>query len=130
MAAAVYSFHRREEVKFPARQAPCGMPVKRCLGIIFDMQSKILLRGVAIGIGVAVLTPLVIAALAPALKPVARSALKAGIRVDEKGRETVEVFGETIEDITAEVEEEMFDAHEDEHAESDVEVGMVGSTRK
>jgi len=76
------------------------------------MQNNDLFRGVALGIGVAVLTPLVIAALAPALKPVARSALKAGIRVYEKGRETVEIVGETIEDITAEVEEEMIDAEE------------------
>lgn len=94
------------------------------------MHSKTLIRGVVIGIGVAVMTPLVIAALAPALKPVARSALKAGIRVYEKGRETAEVFSETIEDITAEVEEEMFDAHEEEGADSDVEIKIASSAEK
>lgn len=94
------------------------------------MQSKILIRGVVIGIGVAVMTPLVIAALAPALKPVARSALKAGIRVYEKGRETAEVFCETVEDISAEVEEEMLDAHEQENADSEMELKMVDKVEK
>ncbi|MCB1755106.1 MAG: DUF5132 domain-containing protein [Gammaproteobacteria bacterium] len=67
-------------------------------------------KGVAIGVGVAVMTPLVIAALAPVLKPVARSALKAGIRSYEKARESIEVFNESMDDIIAEVEEEMTSA--------------------
>ena len=68
-----------------------------------------LFKGLAIGFGVAVLTPLVIAALAPVLQPAARSALKAGIRVYEKGRENIELLGETMDDIVAEVHEEMHD---------------------
>ena len=69
-----------------------------------------LMKGLAIGFGVAILTPLVIAALAPVLQPAARSALKAGIRVYEKGRENLELLGETVDDIVAEVHEEMHDA--------------------
>lgn len=68
------------------------------------------MKGLAIGFGVAILTPLVIAALAPVLQPAARSALKAGIRVYEKGRENLELLGETVDDIVAEVHEEMHDA--------------------
>lgn len=68
-----------------------------------------LFKGLAIGFGVAVLTPLVIAALAPVLQPAARSALKAGIRVYEMGRENLELLGETVDDIVAEVHEEMHD---------------------
>jgi len=97
---------------------------------VLDMQNNDLFRGVALGIGVAVLTPLVIAALAPALKPVARTAFKAGIRVYEKGRETIEIVGETIDDITAEVEEEMLNAHETVHDVTDNQDEMADSMQK
>ena len=69
-----------------------------------------LLKGVAIGIGAAILVPVAIAALLPIVKPLARSAMKSGILAYEKLRETVEEFGETLEDMVAEVEEEMTDA--------------------
>ena len=65
-----------------------------------------LLKGVAIGLGAVVVVPVVIAALAPVVRPMARSALKAGIWAYERGREKVEEFGETVDDIVAEVEEE------------------------
>ena len=71
-----------------------------------------LLKGVAIGLGVVVVVPVVIAALAPVVRPMARSALKAGIRAYERGREKVEEFGETMDDIVAEDEEEMIVARE------------------
>lgn len=80
------------------------------------VRNDDLLKGVALGIGVAVLVPLAIVALAPVVKPVARSVMKAGIRVYEKGRESLEEFGETIDDIVAEVEEEMLDAREAKEA--------------
>ena len=66
-----------------------------------------LLRGVAIGLGAAVLVPVAIAALAPVVCPLARSALKSGVRVYEKGREKFELLGETVDDIVAEVEDEL-----------------------
>jgi hypothetical protein len=69
-----------------------------------------LLKGVAIGIGAAIMVPVVIAALAPVVKPLARSAMKGGILAYEKLRESFEEFGETVEDMVAEVEEEMIDA--------------------
>jgi hypothetical protein len=80
------------------------------------VRNDDLLKGVAIGIGVVVLVPMAIAALAPVVKPLVRSAMKTGVRVYEKGRETLEEFGETVEDIVAEVEEEMIDAHEAKEA--------------
>jgi hypothetical protein len=75
-----------------------------------------LLKGVAIGIGAAILVPVTIAALLPIVKPLARSAMKSGILAYEKLRETVEEFGETVEDMVAEVEEEMIDAEAVEEA--------------
>jgi hypothetical protein len=74
------------------------------------VRNDDLLKGVAIGIGAAILVPVAIAALAPVVKPLARSAMKSGILAYEKLRESVEAFGETVEDMVAEVEEEMIDA--------------------
>ena len=75
-------------------------------------RNNELLKGAAIGLGVAVLVPVVVAALMPVIKPMARSALKAGIFAYEKGRESLEGIGETVDDLVAEVEEELVDAHE------------------
>ncbi|MGD2111832.1 MAG: DUF5132 domain-containing protein [Gammaproteobacteria bacterium] len=75
-------------------------------------QNNDLLKGAAIGLGVAVLVPVVVAALMPVIRPMARSALKATIYAYEKGRETLEGIGETVDDIVAEVEEELVDAHD------------------
>ena len=80
-----------------------------------------LLKGLAIGIGVAIMVPVVIAALAPVVKPLARSAMKNGILAYEKLRESVEAFGETVEDMVAEVEEEMVDAQAAEEAMAEAE---------
>jgi hypothetical protein len=80
-----------------------------------------LLKGVAIGIGAAVLVPVVMVALAPVVKPLARSAMKSGILAYERLREAVEEFGETVEDMVAEVEDEMIDAQAAEEAMAEAE---------
>jgi len=80
-----------------------------------------LLKGVAIGIGAAILVPVVMVALAPVMKPLARSAMKSGILAYERLREAVEEFGETVEDMVAEVEEEMIDAEAAEEAVAEAE---------
>ena len=53
-----------------------------------------LLKGLGIGLSAAVLVPVVFSALAPVLRPLARSALRAGVMAYEKGREAFEEFGE------------------------------------
>jgi len=73
-----------------------------------------LMKGVGIGLSAAVLLPVVFSTLAPILRPLARTALRAGVMVYEKGREIFEEFGETVEDVVAEVREELVDAHESE----------------
>lgn len=75
------------------------------------MRSDDLIKGAALGIGVALLVPVAMVALAPVLKPLARSALKTGMLAYEKGREAVEELGETLDDVRAEVEEELMQAH-------------------
>lgn len=68
-------------------------------------------KGIAIGIGIAILAPVAIAVLSGAARPVARAALKSGILLYEKGREKVAEFGEEIDDLTAEARAEMEQAH-------------------
>ena len=77
------------------------------------IRNDDLLKGVAIGLGAALVVPVVISALAPVVKPLARSALKAGVCAYEKGREGLEELSETVDDIVAEVDEELFDSQND-----------------
>lgn len=65
------------------------------------------LKNTAIGIGAAILVPIVAKTLAPFVRPVSRSALKISVVAFEKGRETFAEFGEIIDDMVAEVREEM-----------------------
>lgn len=64
-----------------------------------EVFSNDVTRGVAIGVGVLAAGWL----LAPALRPVARSALKSGLLLVELGREKMAEAGEAFEDLVAEV---------------------------
>lgn len=72
-----------------------------------DLLKNPTVRNTAIGIGVAVLVPIVAKALSPLVRPVARSAVKIGVVAYEKGRETFAELGEIVDDMIAEVREEM-----------------------
>jgi hypothetical protein len=72
-----------------------------------DLAKNDLARGIAIGVGAAVLIPMAAVALAPYLKPAARTAIKLGILALEKAREVAAELAETLEDVTAEVEDEL-----------------------
>ena len=63
--------------------------------------------GLAIGIGAAVFGPIVLPILAGAGKPIAKAAIKGGITLFEKGKETAAEFGEVFEDIVAEARAEL-----------------------
>lgn len=76
------------------------------------VRNDDLVKGVAIGVGAALLVPVVITALVPVIKPIARSIFKAGLTVYETGRERVEQMGEAVEDMVAEVEEELVESRE------------------
>lgn len=81
-------------------------------------------RGVAIGIGAALLAPIVLPALAGIAKPLARAAIKAGIIAYEKGREAAAEFGEVMEDLVAEARAEL----EQHHAEASGAVAAATTT--
>lgn len=60
-----------------------------------------------VNLTVAIVVPIVVNAVAPFVRPVGRSVLKTGILAVEKLRETASEFGELVEDLTAEVQEEL-----------------------
>lgn len=64
-------------------------------------------RGLAVNLTVAIVVPMLVTAVAPFVRPVGRSVLKTGILAVEKLRETASELGELVEDLTAEVQEEL-----------------------
>jgi glycerol kinase len=72
-----------------------------------ELGKNELARGVAIGVAAAVLIPAAAIMLAPYWRPAARSALKLGIRALEKAREAGAELAELVEDVTAEVQDEL-----------------------
>lgn len=60
-------------------------------------------KGLAIGLGIGAVGLV----LVPALRPVAKSALKGGILLFEKGREWMAEASESLEDVVAEVRAEL-----------------------
>jgi hypothetical protein len=68
-------------------------------------------KGLAIGIGAAILAPLLLPVIATAARPVARAAIKTGIILYEKGREAAAEFGEVMEDLVAEARAELEQSH-------------------
>ena len=81
---------------------------------LFDNGLKgNILTGLAIGVGAAVLAPAVVPALANVAKPLIKAAIKTGIIMLEKGKETAAELSEVFEDIVAEAKSEMTEAHSD-----------------
>ena len=75
---------------------------------IFDGGWKgNIVTSLAIGVGVAVVGPILIPVASSMLKPLAKAAIKGGIVLYDKSKEMVEEGKEIIEDIVAEVKSEM-----------------------
>ena len=75
-------------------------------------QLEAILRSAAknelvVNLTVAIVVPIVVNAVAPFVRPVGRGVLKTGIMAVEKLRETASEFGELVDDLTAEVQEEL-----------------------
>ncbi len=82
--------------------------------------------GLAIGIGAAILTPVIIPLVAAIAKPLAKATIKGGLLLYERGREVVAEAGEVVEDLVAEVKSEMAQASNGTEAV----VGQAGESRK
>jgi hypothetical protein len=61
------------------------------------------LTGLAVGIGLVVLAPAVV----PALRPMAKSMIKAGVVAYEQGRQMLAELSETTSDLVAEARQEL-----------------------
>lgn len=80
------------------------------MGLLDDVLKGNVVTGLAIGIGAAVLAPLVIPVVASVAKPVAKAAIKGGLILYERGKETFAELGEVVEDLAAEAKAEMAEA--------------------
>jgi hypothetical protein len=63
--------------------------------------------GLAVGIGAALLAPVVLPALGGLLRPVAKGVIKAGLIVYDRGREATASLSEMTGDLAAEARAEM-----------------------
>ncbi|MDD5033144.1 MAG: DUF5132 domain-containing protein [Methylococcaceae bacterium] len=72
-----------------------------------DLIKNDLARGIALGVGAALVAAAAIPVIVTATRPLARVALKSGILLLEKGREVMAEAGENFEDLVAEVKAEM-----------------------
>lgn len=82
------------------------------MAILDDVLKGNILGGLAIGIGVAIVGPVVLPVLAGIAKPLAKGAIKSGLLLFEKGKETVAEMSEVFEDIVAEAKAEIEEAHQ------------------
>lgn len=68
-------------------------------------------KGLAIGIGAAVLAPVALSVLSGFGRPAARAAIKSGIILYERSRETLAEVGEVFDDLVAEARYELEQDH-------------------
>lgn len=81
------------------------------MGLFDDVFKGNIGTGLAIGIGAAVLGPIVLPVLSGAAKPLVKAAIKSGILLYEKGKEVYAEMGEVVEDLVAEAKAEIAEAH-------------------
>ena len=75
---------------------------------LFDNGLKgNIFSGLAIGIGAAVLAPAILPILVGAAKPLVKAAIKGGIVLYDRGKESFAEVGEVVEDLVAEVKAEL-----------------------
>jgi len=72
-----------------------------------DLFGNNVVTGVAIAAGAMLLAPVALSVVAGVGRPLARTALKSGIILYEKTRETVAELGEAFEDLVAEAKAEL-----------------------
>jgi hypothetical protein len=61
----------------------------------------------AVGIGAAILAPVLLPVVATAAKPLVKGVIKVGVTLYEKGNEALAEAGEVLEDLLAEAKSEM-----------------------
>jgi hypothetical protein len=64
--------------------------------------NRDLVRGLAIGVGVGLVAPMLFPTVARAMRPTVNAAIRAGVTAWERGREQLAEWGEYAEDMVAE----------------------------
>ena len=72
-----------------------------------DFFKSNVVTGLAAGIGVTLLAPVLLPMLARIAKPLTKSVIKTGMTVYEKGRESFAELSETVDDLVAEAKVEL-----------------------
>jgi hypothetical protein len=72
--------------------------------------------GLAIGIGVLILAPIVAPAVAAVVRPMAKASIKSGLILFEKARELIAEAKESLEDLAAEAHAEIVQQRQQEAA--------------
>lgn len=83
-----------------------------------DLFKSDVAKGVAIGVGIVALSPMVAPVMAKLSRPAARATARTGSVFYEKGLETLAEMGEILEDFAAEVKAEFAHMHEQARAET------------
>jgi hypothetical protein len=71
-----------------------------------DILKSHIVVGVSAALAVTVLAPVLVPVIVTIGRPIAKSLLKGGLMLYEKGREAVAVAGESVEDMVAEIQAE------------------------
>lgn len=74
---------------------------------IEDFFKKDTGKGLAIGVGIAIIAPVVLPVVAKTVRPLVKEAIKSGMLLYEKGRENAAELGEGIDDLVAEAKAEV-----------------------
>jgi CheY-specific phosphatase CheX len=77
------------------------------MALFDDVLKGNIVTGLAIGIGAAILAPVVIPLFANIAKPLAKATIKGGIQLFEHGKEAFAEVAEITEDIVAEAKAEL-----------------------
>lgn len=77
------------------------------MAILDEIFENKMITGLAVGIGAALLAPVIVPIATSILRPLAKSVIKGGILLYEKGRETGAELAETLEDLVAEARSEL-----------------------
>ena len=80
------------------------------MGLLDNGLKGNIFTGLAIGIGAAVLAPAILPVLVGAAKPLVKAAIKGGIILYDRGKESFAEVGEVVEDLVAEVKAEIAEA--------------------
>jgi hypothetical protein len=83
-----------------------------------------IVTGLAIGIGSAIIAPLVVPALSKAAKPFAKAAIKGGLVLFETSKEKLAVAHELVDDLLAEARAELAAEGEANPAEDQPKLGQ------